>query len=243
MSSYGGYQNYKFLDQENNNNMSISNPYVQNYSAPINNYKDFFDPNIEQYAQSNSDYFNLQNSINQGFPQNTDYGSNGRVYFDIKKPSVPYKLFQENIKPSSDYNNILNYSQESTPLSQTYFSRENMNLLQQMIKQEVFRRCEIDIDPILTNHKPVHISNQDETSLQVIMRSIYLQYSKNSPVNIDCQVADLNMLVLSECVPDIITNLKQYLGYIADIQRQPNPLDHPAYVSSKGEKTYSLLIV
>lgn len=235
--SYSGYQSYKFLDQQQNT-MSIHNPYVQNHTQ-IPNYKEYFDPNVSQYSQSNSDFFNLQN----GTPQTTDFGTNGRVYFDINKPSPKYQLFEGQKKTYSDVRNTLNYSQEETELSKSFFSKTNVQLLQMMIKQEVFQRCERDNEAVLTNHKPIHIGNQDETELQVIMRSIYLQYGKNSPVNIECQVNDLNKLVVNECVPDIITNLKQYLGYISDIQRLPNPMDHPSYVSSKGEKTYSLLVL
>lgn len=235
--SYSGYQNYKFLDQPQNS-MSITNPYAQNYKE-VNNSKEYFDARVSQYSQSNSDFFNIEN----GTPQSTDFGTNGRVYFDIKKPSPKYQLFEGQKKTSSDVRNTLNYTKEETAVSHAFFSKTNVELIQMIIKQEVFQRCEKDTDPILTNHKPIHISNQDETELQVIMRSIYLQYGKNAPVNIDGQVNDLNKLVVNECVPDIITNLKQYLGYIADIQRLPNPLDHPSYVSSKGEKTFSLLVL
>jgi hypothetical protein len=238
------YRQYRFLDNNQNsqitqtNNMSITNSYVNNTSN-IEKFTNYFDNNVSEYAQSNSDYFNIQNNM----VQDTDFGTNGRVYFDIKKPTPTYKLFETQNKTQGDIRNTLNYSQEETPLSNAYFSKTNIDILQMHIKQEVFKRCENDTDPILTNHKPIHISNQDETSLQVIMRSIYLQYAKNSPTNIDNQVIELNNLVIAECVPDIITNLKQYLGYVADIQRLPNPLDHPSYVSSKGEKTYSLLVL
>jgi hypothetical protein len=236
--SYSGYQSYKFLDQQQNT-MSISNPYAQNHKQ-VNNFKEYFDPNVSQYSHSNSDFYNIENGTTA---QSTDFGTNGRVYFDIKKPSPQYQMFEGQKKTSSDVRNMLNYSQEETPLSSAFFSSANMEILQLHIKQEVYQRCERDNDPILTNHKPIRIGNQDTTELQVIMRSIYLQYAKNSPVNIDGQVNDLNKLVVDECISDIITNIKQYLGYISDIQRLPNPLDHPSYVSSKGEKTYSLLVI
>jgi len=235
------YQNFKFLNQEQNNNQTtILNPHVNNLQNNNNTYKEYFDSTVSNYGQSNSDYFNIQNNI----PKNTDFNTNGRVVFDIKKPVIKHDLFegQKNVSISNNPNNSLNYGQETSELSNTYFSKNNITILQMMIRQEVFKRCEMDTDPILTNHKPVNISNQDETTLKIIMRSIYLQYSKNSPVNIQSQINDLNTVVVSECVPDIIINLKQYIGYIADIQRLPNPMDHPSYVSSKGEKTFSLIV-
>lgn len=237
------YQNFKFLDSSNNNN--IDNMYrvenFQNYNMDSNNYqsKEYFDNGIKQYEASNSDFFSMENKT----PMNSDFSTNGRVMFDIMKPSPQYNLFEQQNTTHNDVESTLNYSQEATPLSNAYFSRTNMDIMQQLIKQAVYQKCQMDNDPILTNHKPIHIANQDETNLKVIMRSIYLQYAKNAPTDIDGQIKQLNNLVLNECVPDIITNLKQYLGYVADIQRLPNPLDHPSYISSKGEKTYSLLIV
>lgn len=230
------YQNYKFLD--NSSNTDKDNMYRVNNFQSYNS-KEYFDSGVKQYEASNSDFFSIENKL----PINTDFSTNGRVVFDIKKPSPQFALFSQQYQTQNDVESTLNYSQEATPLSSVYFSRTNIDILQQLIKQEVYRKCESDTDPILTNHKPVLIANQDETNLKIIMRSIYLQYAKNVPTDIDNQVKELNNLVLNECIPDIITNLKQYLGYITDIQRLPNPMDHPSYVSSKGEKTYSLLIV
>lgn len=230
------YQNFKFLD--NNENTQSNNMYrVESFQDYNTN--EYFDNGVKQYEASNSDFFSVENKT----PINSDFSTNGRVIFDIKKPSPQHLLFSEQNQTHSDVSSTLNYSQEETPLSNAYFSRTNINIIQQLIKQEVYIKCERDTDPILTNHKPIHIANQDETNLKIIMRSIYLQYAKNLPTDIDTQIKQLNNLVLNECVPDIITNLKQYLAYIIDIQRLPNPLDHPAFVSSKGEKTYSLLIV
>lgn len=230
------YQNYKFLDNSSNTNKD--NMYRVNNFQSYNS-KEYFDSGVKQYEASNSDFFSIENKL----PINTDFSTNGRVVFDIKKPSPQFELFSHQYQTQNDVESTLNYSQEATPLSSTYFSKTNIDILQQLIKQEVYRKCERDTDPILTNHKPVLIANQDETNLKIIMRSIYLQYAKNVPTDIDNQVKELNNLVLNECIPDIITNLKQYIGYITDIQRLPNPMDYPSYVSSKGEKTYSLLIV
>ena len=230
------YQNFKFINNsENTQNNNVHR--VKSYQDY--NPTEYFDNGVKQYEASNSDFFAYENNT----PRNSDFSTNGRVIFDIKKPSPQHMLFSEQNKTQGDVASTLNYSQEDTELSNAYFSRTNIDILHQLIKQEVYRKCEADTDPILTNHKPIHIAKQDETNLKIIMRSIYLQYAKNLPTDIDGQIRQLNNLVLNECVPDIITNLKQYLGYITDIQRLPNPLDHPSCMTSKGQKTYSLLIV
>jgi hypothetical protein len=245
------FQNYKFLDDNNDDNNNERNNY-NDYNYPddnqfrnkyqlesFQNYNNFMDDNVKQYEASNSDFYKMENNL----PINTNYSTNGRVLFDIKSPAKQFNLFEENKMTQGNVSSVLNYSQESTPLSNTFFSETNIDNLQQLIRLEIFKQCERDNDPILTNHKPIHISNQNTTSLKIIMRSIYLQYGKNLPTNINQQVNELNKMVLQECVTSIITNLKQYLGYINDIQRLPNPMNHPSNVSSKGEKTYSLLIV
>ena len=176
-------------------------------------------------------------------PINTDWGANGRIFFELRKPVPGYELYLNSTKPQSFYENTLNYSQEESPLSNAYFSMENVDSLQRDIRNMVYEICERDTDPILARHKPVRIGRQNDLQLQIIMRSIYLQYAKNLSYNIAEQIRELNDLVIKASIPDIITNLKQYIGYSADIQKLPVPMDLPQYPSSKGEKTYSLLIV
>lgn len=246
------FQNYKFLDDNNDlnnyndfnypNDNNFTNNYENRYvveNFQNNNRENFLDSGVKAYEASNSDFYKIENKL----PINTNYSTNGRVLFDIKSPARQFNLFEDNKTTQGNVSNVLNYSQEPTTLSNTYFSKTNVDNLQQLIQLEVFKQCERDNDPILTNHKPIRISTQNETSLKIIMRSIYLQYGKNLPTNIDQQINDLNNLVIKECIGGIITNLKLYLGYITDIQRLPGTMDHPTNVSSKGEKTYSLLIV
>jgi len=59
--------------------------------------------------------------------------------------------------------------QEKSQLSQTYFSKENLNLLQRIIIQSVY-----DI-----SKGKYKIGKQSEQELLIIMRNNYLKYSKN----------------------------------------------------------------
>lgn len=203
--------------------------------TPITNYQD-----INVYGQSNSEFYS--NAV-LGQPINTDWGKNGRVFFDVNQSAPSYDLYKNSNKPQTHFENTLNYTQEETPLSTTYFSKDNMEALQRDIRNAVYEICQRDTDPILNNHKPIRIGRQNDIQLQIIMRSIYLQYAKHLDYNIPQQIRELNDLVIREAVPDIITNVKQYLGYSNDIQRLPMPMDLPIYPSSKGEKTYSLLVL
>ena len=69
------------------------------------------------------------------------------------------------------------------------------------------------------------------------MRAIYLQYSLNQDKDFGKQINYLNNLVLSYCVPNILTEVEQYLGYLDNVQKLPNPLPLPENISSAGSKT------
>lgn len=193
------------------------------------------------YGQSNTEFYA---QYNNAIPFNSNYGANGRVFFDINTPVPQYDLYKGSSQATSEFgNNTLNYSLEESPLSKLYFSRENVENVQTELKKTVYELCQRDTDPILTPHKPIIIGRQNDLQLQIIMRSIYLQYAKNVDYNIAEQIRELNSLVIREAVPDIITNIKQYFGYTADAQRLPLPIDLPKNPSSRGEKTYNLLLV
>lgn len=195
------------------------------------------------YGISNNDLFNQFNT-----PMDTDYGTNGRVYIDLETSPGKYDLYKGSSQPrtansTTSFASTLRYVQESTPLSRAYFTPENVERVQQDIRETVLHATNTDTDPILNGHKPIYIGRQDDNQIETIMRSIYLQYAKHLDYNIDGQIKELNTIVVREAVPNIITNLKQYIGYVNDASRLPVPIDQPVNTSSKGEKSYSLLFV
>ena len=74
-------------------------------------------------------------------------------------------------------------------------------------------------------------------NLQIIMRSIYLQYGKNLPCQIKEQVIELNEEVYKECLRIIVTNIEQTIGYRNDLVKLPQTMQRAINVSSKGTKT------
>jgi hypothetical protein len=68
------------------------------------------------------------------------------------------------------------------------------------------------------------------------MKSLYLQYSKNLPYNIEKQVVDLNKMVIDECTNRIVPNILQYIGYIQDISSPIPIMPRSQNVSNKGYK-------
>ena len=95
---------------------------------------------------------------------------NGRVTFD-GTPGTSFHLFEE-AKTPYDYKQSLTGIQTSTNLNKVFFSKQNIIYLHKMIIKRVSEK---------SGYK---IGKQSDTELQVIMRSIYLQYGKNQICNI-----------------------------------------------------------
>lgn len=117
--------------------------------------------------------------------------------------------------------------QETSTLNQLFFSKKNMEIIQNMIRYNVYERSE----------KKFVIGRQSDIELEIIMRSIYLQHSPNLPDKIKEQIQYLNNLVNDWCVEQIIPEVQQYIGYIKEIEFMPMPIDLPLNLSSKGSRS------
>jgi hypothetical protein len=180
---------------------------------------------------TNTDFFD----ISQKGPINTNNGFNGRVFLQDAPTTTPNFEMYKNANTAHYLGNRLQNQMETTPLADTYFSKENVDNLQNIIRNQVQVRCQNDPE-IADEQKPVLIARQNDTELYIIMRSIYLQYGRNLDSDIANQVNNLNILVANEATPKIITSLKQKIKYLYDIQHLPIPLERAEYTSSAGEK-------
>tara|TARA_Y100000389_G_C17255423_1_gene410273 strand:+ start:26 stop:553 length:528 start_codon:yes stop_codon:yes gene_type:complete len=154
---------------------------------------------------------------------------NGRVINidNEERPSFP--LYHASSKKDGKWFkcSALSGIQEKSPLSLMYFSKENIERLQNLIRYTVFTK---------SNGK-YKVDNQSEIDLKIVMRSLYLQHSPNLECHIIKQVEFLNNLVVNWCYPKIINEVRQYIGYVKDVERLPVPLEHPQNLSSAGTKT------
>jgi hypothetical protein len=128
-----------------------------------------------------------------------------------------FDLFKEHNHSYKDYcREATTNIHTDSPLAQLYFSKANVDLVQDMIRYQVYEQ----------SNKQHVISRQSDTELQVIMRHFYLTYGKNQPDNLTKQVAELNTYVVNECVPIILSSVEQYLAYRIRITQNPVPLEH-----------------
>jgi len=115
-----------------------------------------------------------------------------------------------------------------TILSKTFFGPENTKILQNAIRKEVYDR---------SKEKRWVIDEQSVDELQIVMRSLFLQYAKNLEYNIPGQIQALNNLVIDWCVPRILSEIGMYEYYLKDISKMPIPMEWPVSQSSAGTKS------
>ena len=116
---------------------------------------------------------------------------------------------------------------EQNPVNKLFFSSENMQRIQKKIKISVYEK---------SNGKFKLEEDQDESDLIIVMRTVYFDRCKNLPDNPVRQVKKLNQQVVDYLIPDLITNIRQYYGYIRDISTPITPPMRPVSTSSSGRR-------
>lgn len=148
---------------------------------------------------------------------------------DISITKTPFLFLQEH---KVDYKNMTKLGVKTinveTTLSNLFFSKKNMDNLQTLIKKEIYN---------VSKGKFILKVNQDENDLLLNMRAVFLQRSTNQPFGLKEQLTELNTIVVNEVIPDMITAIKQEIGYLKDISTPLTPLDRPINESSAGRKT------
>lgn len=96
-------------------------------------------------------------------------------------------------------------------LEKTFFSKENIELINKQLILSVYNKT----------NKQFLICPQKEADLLVVMRYVFIEYSRNLPYDIANQIKDLNCQVVGEILPTVISNVDQKIGYLRDIETQP----------------------
>ena len=153
--------------------------------------------------------------------------NNGRV--DIKSPNTS-TLFQMYDKiPANQCVTFRNPTEglwTDTNLSQAFFSRQNIQILQNGIRAGVYHK----------SNGQYTIGAQDCDSLKIVMRSVYLQNSANQPNNITQQVIELNKIVLNYCIQQVYGEAQGYMKYIDDASTLVVPIAHPVMADNSDRE-------
>jgi hypothetical protein len=156
--------------------------------------------------------------------------SNGRVDISGPKTTDLFQMYDKiPVNQCVTFRNPTEGLWNNTSLSDAYFSKENMRIIQNGIRAGVFNK---------SNGQYV-ISDQDADTLKIIMRSTFLQHSANQPTNIPQQVEQLNKIVLDYCIHQVFSEAIGYYKYLEDASTMYKPMDPPV-MSQNNDKQLEL---
>lgn len=149
--------------------------------------------------------------------------NNGRV--DIKSPNTSTLFEMYDKIPANQCVTFRNPTEglwTDTYLSQTFFSQQNIQIIQNGIRAGVYHK----------SNGQYTIGPQDCDSLKIVMRSVYLQHAANQPNNITQQVAELNKIVLNYCIQQVYSEAQGYMKYLDDASTLVVPIAHPVMANN-----------
>jgi hypothetical protein len=159
---------------------------------------------------------------------------------EVYEETPEFSKFQENVKKTkfSDFYigggssaALRGLGYKNSPVSEEFFSDRNIERIQMKIKEEIYR---------ITKGKYRMGADQDPQDLLIAMRAVYLDFNngaKNLPTKIIHQVKVLNKNTLDYIIPDMLTNIKQYYGYLKEINEPRNIMARPINVNKSQRGT------
>ena len=191
------------------------------------------------YAISNTDSVSTQlNTLNQmvvdsiaNIDQTYSSYSGQRIISSGESTNKrAYDLFYGAGQQQPLNTSIITNQIEPNKLTAAYFSKANLDYIQQQIINGI-------------SQQGYKITRQSDTQVQIVMRSIYFQFGKNNNQPLQTQLDELNNLVIDECIRIIIPNIQQYQGYIRDVTNPIPTIPNSQSTTIKGSNTFSLFVV
>jgi len=158
---------------------------------------------------------------------------NGRVdLVSAPGPEVRNKMYQKAWidNRSSKYDCPVEGIWENHLITRTFFSKENVQILQNGIRAGVYKR---------SGERKLVVPPQNTDTLKIIMHSIFLQYAQYDLENIQGEINILNQLVLDYAIPDVLSAAISYQKYLQDQSTLVTPLAHP----ERPDKEWKQLIL
>ena len=216
------FRSSKFLNFDTFQPVENMDPTVRAQQSAFNG-RIFLPPtNVNGELFANPNNTGNTNNLNTEYQYRNDH--NGLIQMVPNESAKPYELYKDSSQQQDTNVSIISNIVVPNALSRTYFSNDNVERIQRQIVNEVY------------NKSNKQISKQSYQELQIIMKSMYLQYGRNLPTDIEGQVITLNKYVIDECVRIIVPNVLQYNKYIEDITSPIPVMPRSQNVSNKGYK-------
>lgn len=129
-------------------------------------------------------------------------------------------------------NQVLKGIYNQTVLSDLFFSEANIYNLDNQLRYKIYQMSD----------KQFILGPQDKIELVLIMRAIFLNYSRNNPnCDITRQIKLLNDLVVEKAATPLFSNTLQYIKYLEDANESHKMvIALPVNVNNKGTKVLAL---
>lgn len=153
--------------------------------------------------------------------------SNGRV--NIMGPNTTAVFTMSDripVNQDASFREAMTGSWYNTSLSDTYFSQQNIQILQNGIRSGVYNKS--------NGQYLIGVQNHDE--LKIIMRSVFLQNAKNQKSNISEQIKHLNAIVLEYAIHQIYGEAEGYMKYKRDASSLVVPMAPPVMSKSNDKQ-------
>lgn len=123
---------------------------------------------------------------------------------------------------------------EETALSEIYFSKMNIDVIQLQIRYKMYEKYK-------NNPDEGKIDKQSYNELFTVMRSIFLQYANTGigSNGVADEIKRLNKKVISFCFEQVEVQYLQYQDYKKKLQSMHVPMDRPQ-VANKKNFTYDV---
>jgi len=160
---------------------------------------------------------------------NTNRRNDNGLVRSVDRPNYgEYRMFEERTSSVPTFQReAVKTVLEANDVSTVFFCKSNIDYLQNAIIQRVYQQ----------SNGRFRIGRQSDTELQIMMRSIYLQFGKNLPTDIRGQVRELDEKVLEEAVPVVYSGVEQHMRYKDDINNMYVPNDRPSQSGIKGSRS------
>jgi hypothetical protein len=153
---------------------------------------------------------------------------------EIKDKTFKFNMIDEEVgTEQNSYVDTVFHIHQKNPVNYLFFSKENVQNIQNQIKYQVYKKKKIVID------------EQSETDILTIMRGIYLEHSKNRKTDYKKQIKELNDLVLEYILTgpnNIFSRIDERIAYLRDISVPYTVMAPPQDVNIRGTKTLELPI-
>lgn len=157
--------------------------------------------------------------------------TNGRINIITPDINIKFNMMDKNlIDDCTSFRDTININYENTPLIHAFFSSKNIQIIQNAIRANIYRKSDGEFI----------IGQQDCDTLKIIMRGVFLQHSMNMECNYTEQIIQLNEMVIDFAVKQLLGEIESYLKYKKDVSTLATPMPLPIMTSTVKTKQLEL---